>query len=61
MIICAATNKVKYKSVVTTYKLSTNPHNGITLPCHKPEKTKIMPNFFFDFKGIVHRCSLHTD
>jgi hypothetical protein len=40
MLICAATNKMKYESVVTTYKLSRNHHNGKTLPCHKPEKPK---------------------
>jgi hypothetical protein len=40
MLICGATNKMKYESAVTTYNLSRNHHNGNGLPCHKPEKPK---------------------
>jgi len=51
MLICAATNKMKYKSVVTTYKLSRNHYHGNTLPWHKPEKTKKNAKLFLWIQG----------
>lgn len=60
MVICAAKkqDEIWICSYNTQTKQESSQWKYPTLP--QTRKTKIMWNFSFDFRGIVHRCTLRT-